>query len=189
MNFDRLRTGQMVAGISGVLLFIFEFFFKWYGIHLSAEEQRGLNIAKGLGVNIPATSVNAWHSLSVIRWVILLTAIIAVASAVVVAMDNAPAIPVSMSVLTTGAGALSAVLILYRIINQPGPNDLVDVKVGVWLGLLAAIGVAVGGYMSMQDEGATFGDFRTPMGAPPPTPPPVPPTPPPPAAPPPPTAG
>jgi hypothetical protein len=42
------------------------------------------------------------------------------------------------------------------MLNQPGENDVVDVKIGAWLGLLAVIGITVGGYLAMRDEGTTF---------------------------------
>jgi hypothetical protein len=55
-------------------------------------------------------------------------------------------------VLTTVAGAIAALLILYRIANQPGPNDVVEVQAGAWLAFLAAIVVTVGGWGSMRME-------------------------------------
>jgi hypothetical protein len=55
-------------------------------------------------------------------------------------------------VLTTVGGAIAALLILYRIVNQPGPNDAVDVDPGAWLGLAAAAITAAGGWGSMRAE-------------------------------------
>ena len=63
-----------------------------------------------------------------------------------------PSIPVAFSVFTVLAGALAALLILYRIVNQPGPNDVVEVELGAWLGLLAALVIAGGGWRSMRVE-------------------------------------
>ena len=54
--------------------------------------------------------------------------------------------------MTVVAGALATLLILYRIINQPGPNDIVDVELGAWLGLLAAIVITGGGWRSTRVE-------------------------------------
>ena len=56
------------------------------------------------------------------------------------ATRESPALPVLFSVLTIVAGVLAALLILYRIVNQPGPNDVVEVQAGAWLGLSVAAG-------------------------------------------------
>lgn len=61
-------------------------------------------------------------------------------------------LPVSFSVFSVVAGAVAALLILYRIANLPGPNHAVDVQVGAWLGLAAAVLVAAGGWRSLRVE-------------------------------------
>jgi hypothetical protein len=47
---------------------------------------------------------------------------------------------------------IAALLILYRIANQPGSNEFVSVEAGAWLAFLAALIVAVGGWGSMRVE-------------------------------------
>jgi hypothetical protein len=61
--------------------------------------------------------------------------------------------PVAGSSVTAGFGALALVLIAYRLINPPGGGD-VDSEIGAWLGLIAAAGVTLGGYLGMQDAAA-----------------------------------
>ena len=58
-----------------------------------------------------------------------------------------PALPVAASVITTTLGALATLLVLYRILNQPGPNDFIEVKLGAFLGFLAVLAIAVGGFL------------------------------------------
>jgi hypothetical protein len=58
--------------------------------------------------------------------------------------------PVAGSSVAAGLGAIALVLIAYRLINPPGDGD-VDREVGAWIGLIAAAGVAIGGYLGMQD--------------------------------------
>ena len=58
--------------------------------------------------------------------------------------QRAPALPVAAGVVTTAAAILTTLLVLYRILNQPGPNDALDVGLGAWLGLLAVLVVAAG---------------------------------------------
>ena len=49
-----------------------------------------------------------------------------------------------------GFGALVALLI--QGAAQPGPDELIEIKVGWWLGLLACIGITAGGWLSMKQE-------------------------------------
>jgi hypothetical protein len=65
---------------------------------------------------------------------------------------RSPSLPVAFSVFSVVAGAVAALLILYRIANLPGPNHAVDVQVGAWLGLAAAVLVAAGGWRSLRVE-------------------------------------
>ena len=77
--------------------------------------------------------------------------------------------PVAISAITAGLGILSVVLILFRIISPPdfGVGDFGDIagvdvgrKIGVFLGLIAAGGIAYGGWTAMQEEGTSFADRR-----------------------------
>src|SRR4051812_50051231 len=91
-----------------------------------------------------------------------------------------------MNAVVAILGIVSVLLILYRIINPPDADFSgvsVDPAVGIFLGLIAAAGIAFGGYRAMQEEGASFGDVgdrlssgrgggRGPGASPPPPPPP-----------------
>ena len=44
------------------------------------------------------------------------------------------------------------VLALRALLFQPGPNDIVVLRYGAWLGLLAALVLAVGGWLAIKDE-------------------------------------
>ena len=81
-----------------------------------------------------------------------LLALVPLALVVAQATRESPAFPVLFSVLTIVAGTLAALLILYRIVNQPGPNAAIEVEAGAWLGLLAAVVAAAGGWWSTRDE-------------------------------------
>ncbi len=77
---------------------------------------------------------------------------------------------------------MAVVLILFRIISPPdfGASDFgVDLDVGrsigVFLGLIAAGGVAYGGWVAMQEEGTSFSSAADQDATPPPPPPPPPP--------------
>src|SRR5438552_1593260 len=136
MDVRRLGGGERLAGISAVALFVL-LFVHWYSRHQSK------------------VAVDAWQAFSYVDLILLLVILSALAMVAAAAIGNAPALPVSLAVSTTFGGAFAVLLILYRIVNQPGDNSVVDVDAGAYLGLLAAVGIAVGGYRAMQEEAVT----------------------------------
>jgi quinol-cytochrome oxidoreductase complex cytochrome b subunit len=176
MDADRLRTGELIAAVSAVALFII-MFLPWFGVGGVAGE--ALEQAQDLGfAGEVETSANAWESFDFIDLVLLVTIVIAVGLAVATMAAQTVALPVAASAITAGLGVLSTLLILYRIIDPPGDADR---KFWVFLGLIAAAGIAYGGWRAMQEEGTSFGgeaDRVRGRGEPPPpsAPPPPPPS-------------
>jgi hypothetical protein len=167
MDVSRLRRGEQIAGVSGIALLLIMFIFDWFTVEA----------AGGLG---PSFGGNAWDTMEIIRFILLITALAAIALAVVSATQSKVDMPVALSAITAGLGILSVVLIIFRIISPPdgGVGDLIDVgrAIGVFLGLIAAAGVAYGGYLAMQEEGTSFSDQGDRLGNrenPPPAPPPA----------------
>ena len=58
---------------------------------------------------------------------------------------DAPLAPVATALL----GGVGTLLILYQVFDTPGSSDR---KVGLFLGLIACAGIAIGGYLSMQED-------------------------------------
>jgi hypothetical protein len=150
MDVDRLSTGEKIAGASAILLFIF-MFFDWY----SVDVEGGL-ISFDVG--------SAWDAFSYTDWFLMLTIIVAVAVVVIRLSDALIEPPVSLNAVAAVLGAISVLLILYRIIDPPGDTSGVsgveiNPAIGIFLGLIAAAGIAYGGYRAMQEEGTTFGDI------------------------------
>jgi hypothetical protein len=91
--------------------------------------------------------------------------------------------------VTAVLGGISAIVLVIYLISPPGVPTIgpaleleLDRKLGIWLGLISTVAVAVGGYMAMREEGASFGDAADRLSgsaaAPPPSQPPPPPPPP-----------
>ena len=74
------------------------------------------------------------------------------------ATQRSTALPISMNVIVTAFGAIMTLIVLYRLINQPGPNDIVTVKFWGYFGLVLTAGVAAGAFMAMREEGTSFSD-------------------------------
>lgn len=192
MDLDRLNTGEKIAAVSAILLFIV-MFFNWFGVEVSG--------AGGFSGSVPGAGGSAWDALDFIPIVLIITIIAALVNAGLRLSDSPYEPPVSLNVAVTVLGGLSALLILFRIIDPPSFGSFSGVSVdgtvefGIFLGLIAAAGIAFGGYRGMQEEGSSFsGTADRLSGAGPPSPPSPPPPPssgppPPPSAPPPPGSG
>ena len=124
----RLRPGDLVAGAGALLLLAATLFLDWY------------------------SGASAWEAFSVLDVVLALLALPALGLVVAQATRASPAVPVFLSVLASVTGLLAVLLIGYRILNQPGPNDAVEVDAGAWVGLAAAALMLAGACWSARDE-------------------------------------
>lgn len=153
METSRLRTGELIAGVAGLALFII-MFLPWFG--LDAEVPAGAEeAAESVGFALPDVdlSVNAFEAFDFIDLVLIVTVVVAVGLAVAALMARTVALPVAASALTAGLGILSTLLVLYRIIDTPAGLDR---EFWVFLGLIAAAAIAYGGWRAMQEEGTSF---------------------------------
>jgi hypothetical protein len=185
MDIDKLNTGEKIAGVSAVLLFVF-MFFDWFGVEISGE---GGSVSFGSGAG-----GSAWDALDFIPIVLVITIAVALINVFLRLSDSDYEPPISMNVAVAVLGGISTLLILFRIIDPPGFGTFGGVSVdatlefGIFLGLIAAAGIAFGGYKAMQEEGSSFSGTADklsgggPSDPPPPPPSSTPPPPPPPPA-------
>jgi hypothetical protein len=122
---------------SGLLLLVLMFVLKWYGPRA---------IVKG---HFATGSVNGWHGLPHLRWLMLVTIAAALFLLLVQATRPAPAVPLTMSVIVTLLGVAAFVWLGYRVLISVPPHQ----KVAPYLGLVCVLGIVFGGYLSMRDEG------------------------------------
>jgi hypothetical protein len=153
MDLDKLNTGEKIAGVSAILLFIF-MFFDWFGVEISGE---GGSVSFGSGAG-----GSAWDALDFIPIVLVVVIVVALINVALRLSESDYEPPISMNVAVAVLGGLAVLLILYRIVSPPSFGSFGGVSVdgtvefGIFLGLLAAIGVAFGGYRGMQEEGSSF---------------------------------
>jgi hypothetical protein len=134
MDFDpsRLRRGELLAGAGAVLLLVFMLALPWYG-----------------GAGRTGGSLTGWEALTNLRWLLVVTIAAALFLVFVQVTRRAPAIPVTTSMFVAILGLIGALALVYRVLINPGSHE----QVGAYLGLVAAIGIAGGGYWSMRQEG------------------------------------
>jgi len=157
VDVNRLGRGEQIAGIAAVLLLI-DMFLNWYSANLSGALSAA---AEKFGVD---TSVNAWQSFSTTDLLIFLTVVAALVMVGMRVMARSASLPVSLPLVVVALGALTTLIVLWRIINQPGPNDFINVEYGAYIGLLLLIGLtygaiqAGGGVDTMRTEAESVAD-------------------------------
>jgi hypothetical protein len=159
-NISRLRRADRIVGGGAIALFIFLFFFKWYGYSSNAPSIAGVNVSSSY-------SIDGWHAFQNSRWIWIITIIVALGAVTIASGALEFKSPVQPGVLVAGLGALSTLTILYRIVHHSTASASfgsfhvsVGIKIGIWLGLIAAAAITYGGYLAMQDEGTSLADVR-----------------------------
>ena len=158
MDTSKLTLGDQIAAASGFALII-ALFLPWYGIDVS------------IGPVSASESASAWEALGFIDILLFLIGLVAIG---VPAAKAAGALPDDLPgpLLVLSAGGLGVLLVLFRLIDLPTPNDLgtgIDFsrKFGLFLGVIAAGGITYGGWRANEEAPVS----STPAAAPPPPPP------------------
>jgi hypothetical protein len=137
--------GELIAGVSGFLLLLAMIGLKWFGI-AGAPTTPFAPRSGTLGAE------SAWQTLTTLRWLMVLTIAVALAAVVLRAVQRDHGARTDVSLIVTTLGSVTSMLLIYRVlIELPGSGDVVDQKLGAFLGLLCAIGIAFGGYESRRE--------------------------------------
>jgi hypothetical protein len=139
VDVNRLSRGEQIAGIAAVLLLI-DMFLNWYGANLNDQLSQA---AKRFGVD---THVNAWQAFSTTDILIFVACVVTLVMVGVQVMGSQ--VPVSLPMIAAALGGLTTLIILWRIVNQPGDNDLVNVDYGAYIGLVLAAAMTYGAIQS-----------------------------------------
>jgi hypothetical protein len=159
MDFSKLRTGEVVAAVGGLILLVAMFAFDWYEISGFGGLIEQFGDAVGVDTGIKAWDGQGFFG-TIANLVILASAASAITLAILTATSRNVALPVAASAITAGLGIGAVAMVLLRMVFQPGPNEVVDLRFGIVLALIGAAIVAYGGWQSMQEEGTTFDQAR-----------------------------
>lgn len=138
MDLRRLRAGEWIAGVGGLVLLV-SLFLPWY------SDDGG--------------SRTGWQSLGALDIVLAAVALAALAIPLVTAMQRVPAVSLAHESLTTLVGLLAVVLVLIRVLNMP--DWATEREWGLWVALVATLGIVVGGLIAMRDERLSRGGRQT----------------------------
>jgi peptidoglycan/LPS O-acetylase OafA/YrhL len=127
MNLRRLRAGEWITALAGLVL-LASLFLPWYG----------------------SPGATGWEALTVNDVLLAAVGVFALALFFVTAHQPVPALPIALDALVTLAGMVAVALVLVRVGFPPGEPG--SREWGLWLALAAALGVTVGGWISMRDQ-------------------------------------
>jgi hypothetical protein len=130
-----------MAGASGAVL-LAAMFLPWYG-----------RTARCVEAPCPSQTLDAWGAFAVTDLVVLLAALFALASWVTTAAYRTVAVPVAVSSLAALVGTLALVVVVVRAAVPPDATTRLS---GLWVGLVAVLGVAMGGWLAVRDESYGF---------------------------------
>jgi hypothetical protein len=142
-----VHHGELLSAVSALSLLPVMFLFSWYGV---------AGVPDPSAARPAITSAeNAWNALTVLRWVMLLTIAVTLGSVVLHASQRSHGSRTDTSGVITVLGSVTAALLGYRVlISLPASNEVIDQKFGAVLGLVCALGIALGGYESTRERHA-----------------------------------
>jgi hypothetical protein len=162
MDLRRLRVGEWITAISGIALFA-SLFLPWWRAPVE-----GLQYGRPMdGVrygDVVRADMSAWEALSVVDLLLAVLAVCAVSIWIVTALARNTGPGIGSQALLVPFAVIMGIVCLVRVLNVPDGfplAELVDVRYGAWIGLLATLGVLVGDLIAMRDERLSKGGRPT----------------------------
>jgi hypothetical protein len=176
VRFERLARGHVVAAVAALVLLLV-MAMDWYGSQEAdlAHQINGSSLTSGSqggasdAVRQDAASIiardekNAWQEGDFLGRVILAFLLLSVFLPLFAAAHRAAGRrsepPWTPSAIAALVAAFTALLVAYRIVNEPGSDVSTTVKIGAPLGLLSLVVVGLGAAWAFQGE-ADWAEMR-----------------------------
>lgn len=136
----RLRRGEFVTAAWAIALLIVMLGLKWFGVDNVPGRDKAV-----------VTAVDAWNGLSLVRWLMLATIVLAVGSVALHLTQGDHGSQTDTSRALAWAASLVAAALIYRVlIALPTANAVVDQKLGALIGLGCSLGMAAGAWQTRR---------------------------------------
>jgi hypothetical protein len=143
MDLSKLDRGELIAIVGGLLL-AFSLFLHWYDL---GNQNAVLNSCKG-----PSTSCTGWASLSIMRFLLLVTAAAPLILAWIIIRGHALSWPRGELTAVTALAALTFT-IFRGLIDKPGsPPGEISVTIGWWVAMAAGLLILTGSIWRSQQQ-------------------------------------
>jgi hypothetical protein len=93
---------------------------------------------------------NAWETFSAVDVILAFAALAGIALFLAAATQGSAAVPQAIGALTVPVAFVASVLVLIRTLSLPGDAD--GRELGLYVGVVATLGVVVGAWRSIGDE-------------------------------------
>lgn len=153
MHFRQLDRGEFIAVLGGLTLGV-SLFLEWYTL---GDKFAMLNACRG-----PNTTCTAWKSLTILRFLLLITAVAPAVLAWIIVRGHALSWPRGEMTAIIAIAALT--FTLFRgLIDKPGtPSGEISIGYGWWVGLAGGLLILIGSAWRSQESATT----RKPPGLP-----------------------
>jgi hypothetical protein len=142
-----VTRGELVSAACAVMLLVLMLAAAWYGVD-QIPTQAGSRGASPL-------AETGWEGLTGIRWLVLLTVVLALAAVAAhagrPARQTIAAVRLALLVLSS---ATAVALIIRVLIDLPASDRVVDQKLGAVLGMIASLGVVLGAVAAVREQRA-----------------------------------
>jgi hypothetical protein len=132
VNFERLRWGDWIAAIAAADL-LFVTFRSWYKVTGGGR-------------------VTAWDALEQGRYLLIATAVVGIFLLLMRAAEDTQQLSFPPGWIAAAVGLACTVYAAYRIVTPPA--DSLDPDIAAFMGLVAALGVMIGGLLSARESDA-----------------------------------
>jgi hypothetical protein len=140
-----IGAGELTSAAAALILLALMFGAKWYGVAGVPDPSAARPAV--------STAIDGWNALAIVRWVILLTVLVAVGSLLLHLSQRSHGSRTDTSRLVTALGALTSALLIYRVLFAlPSAEQVIDQKLGALLGLACALTIALGGWQSVLEQ-------------------------------------
>jgi hypothetical protein len=138
VQFDppSLRRDQLLAAVSALVLLVLLFALKWYGPGAITSSDQA------------TSTVNGWHGLIHLRWLILVTIASAFVLAALGAITPRSRLQLPFSVILTLLALATLLWLGYRVLISIPPGE----KPAAYAGLVCALAIFLGGCISLLKE-------------------------------------
>ena len=126
-----LRRGEVIAGISSVVLLV-----SLFTLHWLAQGPAGHSVAR-----------TGFQALTVMRWFLIVAGVLGLLVTVLQLAARAPALPAVSDMVTLTVSGVTTLLLVIRLLVGSG-----SVQAGAIVGLLACAAVTAGAFLALRAE-------------------------------------
>jgi hypothetical protein len=140
-----LTWGELISGASALALLVLTLTVPWYGVD-------GIPGQPGSRTGMAGTQTG-WEGLADVRWLILLTVLVAFATLAVHTAGPARQTVAALRLTLLALGWGTALVLVVRVlIDLPSSDKVVDQKFGAVLALAVALGLAFGASQAVREQ-------------------------------------